>query len=153
MRRILITGMSGVGKSTVLDALAAHGIATVDLENEWCIAQPDGTQLWDEPAVTSLLDRTDLDPLVVAGCEPNMRVFLPRFDCVILLSAPWHALDERLATRTSNGFGRSPNERAKVRVDQEAVEPLLRAVADVEIDTRAPVDEVVREVMTAAGLA
>ncbi|GAB3312929.1 hypothetical protein GCM10027451_26340 [Geodermatophilus aquaeductus] len=57
-----------------------------------------------------------------------------REDTVVLL--------ERLATRTTNGFGRSGAEREWVLADVAAVEPLLRATADVEIDPRAPVAEV-----------
>lgn len=150
--RVLITGMSGTGKSTVVDALGVRGFAAVDLEDDWCVVGHDGRRLWDEDAVSALLDGAGDEPLFLAGCEENMTDFLPRFDTVVLLSAPWATLDERLAGRTTNDFGRSPAERAKVRRDQEEVEPLLRGIAACEIDTRADIDHVVAQVMRAAGV-
>lgn len=156
MPAVLITGMSGVGKSTILAALRARGWATVDLDDGWCIPQPDGTQLWDEPAVTRLLDDTDdADDTVlfVAGCEANMGVFVPRFSAVILLTAPWSTLEDRLRSRTTNAFGSRADERDRVRRDQREVEPLLRGIASACIDTRAPVDDVLADVLKASRLA
>lgn len=147
MLRILLTGMSGTGKSTVLAALAERGCATVELDGAWCVPQPDGTQLWDEPRLTALLDRDDARVLVVAGCEANVSVFLPRFDRVILLTAPTPVILERLANRTTNAFGRTPEECARVLRDIDEVEPRLRAVAHVEIDTSGPIDQTVRRVL------
>ena len=149
MQRILLTGMSAAGKSTVLAALAERGYATVDLEGDWCVPQPDGTQLWDETKVAALLDQADVPVLVVAGCEANMAAFLPRFDRVILLTAPTPVILERLATRTSNDFGRTPEERERVLRDIDDVEPRLRAIADVEIDTSGSINDTVRQVVSA----
>jgi hypothetical protein len=45
MSRVLVTGMSGAGKSTILDELHRRGILTVDTDYDgW--ETPDGT--WDE---------------------------------------------------------------------------------------------------------
>jgi hypothetical protein len=49
---------------------------------------------------------------------------------------------ERLATRRTNDFGKSEDERRAILRDLRAVEPLLRAGATAEIDARAPVAEV-----------
>jgi hypothetical protein len=54
---------------------------------------------------------------------------------------------ERLATRTTNSFGKSAEERAKILDDRENVEPLLRLRATAEVDTSAPLDEVVAAVL------
>ena len=151
MRRILLTGMSGTGKSTILAALARRGYRTVELEGDWCVPQPDGTQLWDEPKVRALLDSDAGETLIVAGCEANMGAFIPEFDRVILLSAPPDVIVDRLRTRETNAFGKSPEERARVLRDLAEVEPLLRGVADVEIDTVGPLDETVQRVVAAIG--
>lgn len=74
-----------------------------------------------------------------------MVSFLPRSHHVVLLSAPRETLVERLRTRTTNPFGRLPEEPARVLDDLRDVEPLLRAVADHEIVTTAPLSEVVAE--------
>ena len=155
MAAILITGMSGTGKSTVLAALHERGYATADLDDGWCVPQDDGTQLWDERAVTRLLDaaaEAGDAPLFVAGCEANMGAFLPRFAHVILLTAPWSTLEERLIARTTNPFGSTEAEREKVRRDQQEVEPLLERVSGTVIDTRTPVAETVTAILRECGL-
>jgi len=49
MKRILITGMSGTGKSTVIEQLATLGYKAVDLDNdefsEWVDVDPDTSSL------------------------------------------------------------------------------------------------------------
>ena len=50
---------------------------------------------------------------------------------------------ERVASRETNAFGKRDAERDRILYDLAKVEPLLRAGATAEIDTRAPLDEVV----------
>jgi shikimate kinase len=151
VKRVLLTGMSGTGKSSVVRELAALGYKAVDTDDGWCEPLPDGRQQWREAAVDRLLASEDADVLFVAGCEENQRRFLPRFDHVVLLSAPLETLLHRIATRTDNPYGKSPEERRRFLEDVEAVEPLLREVATAEIRTTAPLDEVVTAVLAAVG--
>ena len=46
--------------------------------------------------------------LFIAGCEENQGRFHPQFDYIVLLSAPLETLIERLATRTTNSYGKAP---------------------------------------------
>jgi dephospho-CoA kinase len=69
-----------------------------------------------------------------------------QFDHIILLSAPPETLVERLATRTSNSYGKAPAELSRVLDDIHAVEPLLRPVADHEVRATMPLNEVVTTV-------
>ncbi len=108
VKRVLLTGMSGTGKSSVIHALSARGFKAVDTDDGWCEPLPDGRQRWREDAIDQLLDTEDADVLFVAGCEENQVRFHPRFDLIILLSAPVEVLAERLASRTTNSFGRAP---------------------------------------------
>jgi hypothetical protein len=52
---------------------------------------------------------------------------------------------EHVRTRETNDFGKGDAERARIVADHAAVEPLLRAGATAEIDTRRPLHEVVDE--------
>jgi shikimate kinase len=79
-----------------------------------------------------------------------MRPFLPRFDHVVLLSAPAEVIAERLSARTTNAYGRRPQEAARVLDQIGTVEPLLRRVATLEIDTSAQLERVV-EIVAALG--
>lgn len=149
MSRVLVTGMSGTGKSTVVDALRARGIHAIDTDDGWCIDQPDGTLRWDEPRIGALLSDDEARELVLAGCEENMVGFLPRFDTVILLTAPVPVILERIASRSNNDFGKSEDERQRILGDIATVEPLLVKIADVVIDTTMPLDDVVDRVAAA----
>lgn len=80
--------------------------------------------------------------LFVAGCVANQGALYDRFDAVVLLSAPVDVILARVADR-ANPFGSTPLDRAKIASDLAAFEPLVRAGANHEIVTTAPVTEVV----------
>jgi hypothetical protein len=73
--------------------------------------------------------------LFVQGTTRNQALFSPRFDHIVLLSAPPKILAERLATRTTNPYGKDPAELAETLQYQQTVEPLLRASATLVITT------------------
>jgi hypothetical protein len=106
------------------------------------VPQPEGgtEPLWDEVRMDQLLAEpgTAYEPLFVAGCVANQGRFYPQFRAVVLLSVPLEVLLDRIAGRDTNDFGKGPGEREKIIADVEMVEPLLRAGATVEMDTRLP---------------
>jgi dephospho-CoA kinase len=146
---VLVTGTSGTGKSAVLAELARRGHRVVDTgygaySDEVPCADAGGwEQLWREDRIEALLDGCDDGPLFISGCVSNQGKFYPRFDAVVLLTAPASVILERVARRESNAFGKSEAERDRILDDLANVEPLLRAGATDEIDTRAPLNEVV----------
>jgi len=136
MSRVLVTGMSGTGKSTVLDELRRRGLLTVDTDDSgW--AMPDGT--WDEARMGRLLARHE--DVVVSGTVENQVRFYDRFEHIVLISAPLAVLMQRLRDRTNNPYGKASAERADTARYVETVEPLLRRGATVELDGRRPVTE------------
>jgi dephospho-CoA kinase len=148
---VLITGMSGTGKSSALSELARRGYRVVDTDyGDWTeeVPTPNGRgyePVWREDRIDALLAEHDDGVLFVSGTVPNQGKFYPRFDAVVLLSAPVSVILERIARRETNDFGKSGTERAWILEDIAAVEPLLRAGATCEIDTSAPVESVVDE--------
>lgn len=140
---VFITGMSGTGKSTVLEELARRGRHVVDTDYGGYAVETDDGQVWDETRVGELLDER---PDYVAGCVPNQGVFYPRFAAVVLLSAPLEVLLERVAARTTNPFGKTPEQRARIVADHAEVEPLLRAGATAELDARQPTADLADEI-------
>jgi dephospho-CoA kinase len=139
--------MSGTGKSSVIRELVARGYKAVDTDDGWSERQPDGRQRWREDAIQALLTTEDAAALFVAGCEENQAKFHPQFDHIVLLSAPLRTLVERLATRTSNSYGKVPEELRRFLDDVETVEPLLRRAASHEVRTTVPLNEVVKTVL------
>jgi dephospho-CoA kinase len=100
-----------------------------------------------------LLDEHHDGVLFISGCAENQGTFYPRFDAVVLLSAPADVILERVGERESNDFGKTDAERDLILHDLATVEPLLRAGATAEIDTRAPLDDVVAALERIAGIA
>jgi shikimate kinase len=159
--------MSGTGKSTLVNALAARGYKAIDLDtdewSEWVpvageadlfdpTAPPDSVWrnqdwVWREDRVQRLLSTDDADLLFVSGTASNQGKFHARFDHIVLLSAPANVLIERLSTRTNNPYGKHPDDLARVLEHLRTVEPLLRRAASVEIDTSAPVNRVLETIL------
>lgn len=150
MKRVLLTGMSGVGKSTVAEALLARGFRAIDTDYGWSVTTPTGEWVWDEHRVRELLSTEDGDVLFVAGCASNQIKFYSTFDVIILLSAPASVMIDRIRTRTRNPFGKASEELAQVLSDLDVVEPLLRRGASAELNTDRPLDEVVEDVLRLA---
>ncbi|GAA1595203.1 AAA family ATPase [Kribbella hippodromi] len=135
MTRILITGMSGTGKTTLLEELNRRGHNTIDTDyDNW--TGPDGT--WDEVRMDRLLTRPDL---VVSGTVENQVEYYDRFDHIVLLSAPVEVLVDRVRRRTNNPYGKTPAEQAEIIGYVQTVEPLLRTGATLELDAQRPVVE------------
>jgi len=147
--KILITGMSGTGKSTALRHLEQRGHTVVDTDSDaWSrwVFLPDGSTdwIWREQQVAQLLTEHENGHLFVAGCKSNQGRFYPMFDHVVLLSAPVEVLMTRIAERTDNPYGKREHERDAILENLATVEPLLRATATAEIDAAAPIDEVIQ---------
>ena len=153
MSIVLVTGMSGTGKSAVLVELERRGHRVVDTDYGDWIDTSGPEPLWREERIAELLEGHSDGMLFVGGCVANQGRFYPRFDAVVLLSAPKEVILERVATRESNEFGRSDDEREQIVRDLEETEPLLRAGATNEIDTRAPLSEVADELERIGGAA
>jgi hypothetical protein len=148
---VLVTGMSGTGKSAALQLLGERGpprrghrhrpvesldhlarrLGRLDMARGRH-RQPAG----QSPARPPLRRRLQDQPAKVL---PAVRPY------IALLSAPAGILLARITTRTSNPYGKHPVERALILQHLAEVEPRLRATATVEIDASAPLSEVVRQ--------
>jgi len=69
---------------------------------------------------------------------------------VVLLSAPADVILERIATRTNNPWGKSPEQQDLIREQIREVEPLLRATCTHEIDATLPLPDVVEQLIEVA---
>ena len=163
MKRVLLTGVSATGKSTVIRELSARGFEAVDTDEgdlselvEVSADEPTGLEpgtdwVWRADRIQALLSETDADVLFLGGCSPNQGQFYPQFDHVVLLTAPAEVLAHRLATRTTNPYGKRPGEPDRALAQQCAIEPLLRRGADLVLDTREPLERIVAEILRHLG--
>lgn len=154
--------MSGTGKSTLIANLSARGYKAVDVDapgwSEYVTvsAEPGDPRggrdwVWREDRVQKLLSAEDSDMLFLSGCASNQVGFYEQFDHIVLLSAPVPLMVERLATRTNNAYGKHPDELAQVLYYQKTVEPRLRTVATSELDTSAPVADLITALLALVG--
>jgi shikimate kinase len=159
MKRVLITGMSGTGKSAVIQELIARGYKAYDLDapewSEWVVVdaadvltpRQGADWVWRRDRVRTLLSEPGDGKLFISGCAQNMGQFFPLMDVVVLLSAPVATLMERLAARPLGGYGHAADDRRKIADLISRIEPILRKSADCEIDTRRPVQTTVDEIL------
>src|SRR5829696_9196205 len=160
MSRLMVTGMSGTGKSSALADLGRRGYRVVDTDDpgwreyrEHAESSDElhrGEWLWVEARITGLLDSDDARFLFVQGCVRNQSKFYDRFNAVVLLSAPADVILDRIARRTTNSYGNAALERAMILDDLASVEPLLRESCTHELDASRPLDEVVAELIAIA---
>jgi adenylate kinase family enzyme len=160
MSTILLTGMSGTGKSSALAELGRRGYRVVDSDDPgWreyreYVGSSDpvhrGEWLWVEERITDLLDSHDGRSLFIQGCVRNQAKFYDRFDAIVLLSAPADVILDRVARRTTNDYGKTLVERAMILDDLAKVEPLLRAGCTHELDASRPLDDVVADLIAIA---
>lgn len=141
--------MSGTGKSSALSELEARGFTVVDTDvggwTEW--SEAGGGYVWREERIAELLARDDGPTLYVSGTVSNQGRFYLRFDAVVLLSAPAEVLLGRIATRTTNDYGKSSEDWDLILSHLAEVEPLLRATCTHEIDAAQPLDVVVEQLV------
>jgi hypothetical protein len=149
--------MSGTGKSTALSELGRRGFRVVDTDipgwSEWIPASEGagGERLWREDRIAELLAEEDERTLYVSGCVSNQGRFYDRFDAVVLLSAPADVILDRLERRTTNDYGKHPEERELILHHLATVEPVLRVTCTHEIDASRPLAEVVAALAAIGG--
>jgi dephospho-CoA kinase len=147
MGTVLVTGMSATGKSSALVALRRLGFDVLDTDapgwTEW--SDTEGGYVWREDRIEGLLAREGQRTLFVSGTVSNQGKFYPRFDAVVLLSAPVDVLLERIQNRTTNSYGKRPREREAILRDLAEFEPRLRRTCTHEIDATQPLSAVVEQ--------
>ncbi|GEN52164.1 AAA family ATPase [Halobacillus faecis] len=136
---IFVTGLSGVGKTSVLRKLENEGYDVVDTDEHGFtkkITTVEGEEIvWDEEKISHLIERRKRSHLVLSGCYSNQGKFYQSFDYVVLLEVPLDVMLDRVNQRDTNPYGKHPGERAAIIESFTYVLPKLRASANVVIDT------------------
>jgi broad-specificity NMP kinase len=170
VRLVLVSGISGSGKTSVCAALRERGHVAVEADWEgYChwVDRSTGAVVTDPPypvppgwikrfgwlidseRLQSLAEASTASIAFVCGHAENAEDVAPLFDRIVCLVIDEDTLRHRLATRTNNAFGKNPDE-LEVAVHRNAeVVAELQALGAVTIDAVRPLHEVVDDVLAA----
>ena len=74
--RVLLTGVSGTGKSSLVKELRRRGYAAFDADDDGFTApMPDGTRAWRIEPIRSLFDQYGHQLAFFAGCSDEQTAF------------------------------------------------------------------------------
>lgn len=167
VRLIWVAGLSGAGKSTVCEVMKTAGVAAIDTDwdgyNHWVerrtarpvVDPPNPTPPeWPEAhawvirpeLVRALRDRTSGTTFLFGMVENEADVW-ELFDRVACLVVDDRTIRHRLATRTTNPFGKHPEDLARVLEWNRGVEASYRERGATIIDGTRPLAEVVEAVL------
>ena len=169
MSAVLITGMSGAGKSTIAEVLARRGLAVIDADEDPLLARsvdcdgnvvedvsvPDFAWLarhswgWNPARLDELIRAAGPVTLYVCGGAENQLELADRFTQMFLLEMDEPTMLARLdAPSRDNEWGRIGDTREYLRRRLPEVQGHLRASGVIPIDARQPLDQVVDVILS-----
>jgi hypothetical protein len=168
---VWVTGNSGVGKPTVCALLKSFGELAFDADwqgyNHW-VDRTSGQVVAEPPypvpagwlerfawrisraKVEALAARAHDKTAFLCGSAENEVDVRDLFDLVVCLVVDNDTLRDRLQTRTTNAFGKHPEELAAALGSNDSVESTYRRLGATIIDGRRPVAEVANAILAAA---
>lgn len=153
---LFITGMSGTGKSTVLEKLSGRGYKTIDTDYDRLSIQSynhdmqEHEWVWDEFKMKRILEEHAAGVLFISGTVSNQGKFYPYFDEIICLSAPADILMERVRNRTTNDYGKTDADRKEIMDNLERFGAIIEAGAGRRIDATRDIDSIADEIESLA---
>jgi hypothetical protein len=169
---VWVTGNSGAGKSTVCALLKSRGELAVDADwegyNHW-VDRTSGQFVVDPPDPVPagwldrfgwLISRAEVEALsarardktaFLCGSAENEEDVWDLFDLVVCVVVDDDTLRDRLLTRTTNSFGKHPEELAAAMECNDDTESTYRRLGATIIDGRRPLAEVADAILAAAG--
>jgi hypothetical protein len=169
MSAVLITGISGAGKSTIAAVLAGRRLASIDADEDPLLArsvdsagnvveEPPAPDLgwlarhswaWDPARLDELIRASAPATLYVCGGAENELDLADRFSQVFLLEIDEPTMLARLdAPSRDNDWGRVGDTREYLCRRLPQIQHRLRAFGAISVDATQPVDEVVDAILS-----
>jgi len=168
MKKFCITGVSGTGKSSVIEELKKRGIDAFDIDSMEGLCHwrdetlgkrveyyPGVGKEWldkhyyfcDTKKLKEIMDGCD-GAVVVSGLASNQEEFLALFDKVFLFHCDEKIFLHRLDTRENHDFAKDKSEQEHVLGYYKEFENEMREYGAVPIDTNAPLNNIVDKIIS-----
>lgn len=170
MSLIYVTGNSGVGKSSVRKELQKLGYEAHDTDEDGITSwrhkttgeladrpteERDRTNAWYEhhewimsrERVQELADRAINKTIFLCGAVSNTDEVLDLFGEVIYLAVDGDTLRKRLTTRTTNDFGKAPDELTNILGWHDWLEEQYKDRGAMMVDATRPLSDVVDDII------
>ena len=170
--KVLITGVAGTGKSTIVKALNDRGTFSIDLHDvpalmfwqdkvtgERVTYTPIHSHDWFN-TVNRICDVSKLkqilnerEDIIVAGTAgDNQEEYFPLFDKIILLQSSPQTLIQRMETRVNkSGYGKTETEQEDNIEWQKEFDPLVLSKGAIPISTEGELSETVNQIIKVIG--
>jgi broad-specificity NMP kinase len=161
--KIFVTGVSGVGKTSVAKALETKGVRAVDMDelSHWRDKQTDEKVGWEPGRTEEWHDahawvcdieklKTELskaENVVVAGHAANEDEYLPFFDKTFVLVCRPETIVQRIEQRTDNDYGKHPREQQRILDWHKSFDTYMENKGGVLLDAERSLDEVVADIL------
>jgi dephospho-CoA kinase len=170
-KSILVTGISGSGKSALSEKLLQMGFSSYDLDAipDLCSMIDKDTKLpvqnhdnadlskvqkmdWicDKQKLVSIIGKDAKEVAFYCGTVSNMDEIAPLFDQIILLKAKPDVIRHRLTTRTTNDFGQTEEVQNWILSCKDSWEDEVLDKAPAIVDSNGPLEQVANDVIEAA---
>jgi broad-specificity NMP kinase len=170
-KTILITGVSGTGKTALSEMLNSKSCVALDIDDieglftmfDKITKQPminqDNDDLekvknmnWvcDVEKLKNIIAKQDCDLVFCCGNAGNMNEIIPLFNAVMLLTASPEKIRERLSSRVFNDFGKNKQIQDWLLSFKESWENDIKSKGAICVDTNKNLDQVATEIIEQA---
>lgn len=158
MKIYLIDGVSGAGKTTVCEELVRRGYKAIEADEVLAGFIDPVTGLptddhssenwhWDKTKFDTMVQDAGPQDLFVCGGAMNKPDFLHYFTKIFTLHLDDETLKRRLRERTTNDYGKKPEELAFQLQENQRTKQYAKERGAILIDATKPVHTVVDEIM------
>jgi thymidylate kinase len=158
MSTYLIEGISGTGKSAVCHELRKRGYRALEADEAFGFygdpktgeITKDESQLnwmWNRKKVNEELGAQTGEPVFVCGGAMNQHEFVHYFEKTFTLHVDDDTLRERLLSRTSNDFGKQPDDLARQLEWNKGAVKYSKQRGTTLVDATRPIDDVAADIL------
>ena len=160
MKKIYITGISGTGKSTIIEELTKKGIHAIDLDSSFCRWEDKITR--EKVNVDYKIEKHGWycnvnklkkllniqENIIISGITENQNEYLKFFDKIFLLQCSEETILKRIYNRKNNDFGKDPLEKEYILSFYRDFEKKLIEKGAVSINVDKPIEIIINEIIS-----